>query len=57
MSVLRVLWMSTQGCFAISFPHTRLLRPDGEAPKSAAPVDDYYYPGGAYYYVETDDQE
>ena len=39
------------------FPSTRLLRSDGGAPETAAPVDDYYYPDGAYYYVETDDQE
>ena len=51
MSVLRVLWMSTHGCFAIPFsPH---------------PFDDTSVDGvqeqeipEAYYYVETaDDQE
>ena len=57
MSVLRVLWMSTHGCFAILFPHTRLLRSDDGVPESADPADDYYYPNGAYYYVESDDQE
>ena len=60
MSVLRVLWMSTHGFFAISFPHTRLLRPDDGAPEPAALVGDYYYypSGGEYYYEEpTNDQE
>ena len=57
MYVLRVLWMSTHGCFATSFSHTRLLRSDDGAPEPADPVDDYYYPDGAYYYVEADDQE
>ena len=59
---LRVLWMSTHGCFAPSFPplYTRLLRPDVGAQELDAPVDDdYYYSGGAYYYVQPtdDDQE
>jgi hypothetical protein len=35
-----------------------LLRSDDEAQEAAAPVDDYFYPStGAYYYMETDDQE
>ena len=59
---LRVLWMSTHGCFAPSFPpfYTRLLRPDDGAQEPDATVDDdYYYSGGAYYYVQPadDDQE
>ena len=49
--------MSTHGCFATLFSPTRLLRSDDGAPEAADPVDDYYYPDGAYYYVETDDQE
>ena len=49
--------MSTHGCFAPLFPHTRLLRPDGGPPETAA-YDDYYYQGGAYYDMEdVDDQE
>ena len=62
MSVLRVLWMSTHGCFASVLSHTRLKHPDDGAPEPAAPVDDggyYYYPAGEYYYYEepSDDQE
>ena len=56
---LRVLWMSTHGCFAPPF-YTRLLRPDDGAPELDATVDDdSYYTGGAYYYVQVadDDQE
>jgi hypothetical protein len=35
-----------------------LIHPDDGAPEPVAPVDDYYYHDGAYYYVETaDDQE
>jgi hypothetical protein len=35
-----------------------LLRPDGGAPEPADPADGYYSSSdGAYYYVETDDQE
>ena len=34
-----------------------MLRSDDGAPEPAGPVDDYYYPDGAYYYVETDDKE
>ena len=49
--------MSTHVCFATFFPSTRLLRSDDGVPKPADPADDYYYPDGAYYYVETDDQE
>ena len=59
MSVLRVLWMSTHGCFATLFPHTQLLQPDDGAPEPDDSTDDCYYTfGGAYYYVENaDDQE
>ena len=39
------------------FPSTRLLRSDDRAPEPADPVDDYYYTDGAYYCMETDDQE
>jgi hypothetical protein len=43
--------MSTHGCFASLFSHTRLLRPDGGAQEPEIKV-------GVYYYVETaDDQE
>ena len=49
--------MSTHGCFAQLFPPTRLLRSDDGVPETADPTDDYYYPDGAYYYMETDDQE
>ena len=50
--------MSTHGCFGTFFPSTRLLRSDDGAQEPADPVDDYYYPDGAYYYVVTaDDQE
>ena len=53
--------MSTHGCFIFFFPHTHLMRPDGGAPETATPVDDYgyyYYPPGEYYYEEpTDGQE
>ena len=56
MSVLRVLWMSTHGCFASPFPHARLMRPDVGAPESAAPVAGYYYyPTEEYYYEEPSD--
>jgi hypothetical protein len=34
-----------------------MLRSDDGAQETADPVDDYYYPDGAYYYMETDDQE
>jgi hypothetical protein len=55
--------MSTHGCFASLFPHTRLMRPDDGAPEPPAPVADvdydyYYYPAEDYYYEEpSDDQE
>ena len=54
--------MSTHGCFAFLFPHTRNPRLDDGAPEPAAPAvdDDYYhyYPSGYYYYEEpSDDQE
>ena len=59
---LRVLWMSTHGCFAPPFPlsYTRLPRPGvGVQEPDATVDDDYYYSGGAYYYVQPadDDQE
>ena len=59
---LRVLWMSTHGCFVPPVPpsYTRLLRPDdGDQEPDATVDDDYYYSGGAYYYVQPadDDQE
>ena len=59
---LRVLWMSTHGCFSPHFPlsYTRLPRPDVGAQEPDVTVnDDYYYSGGAYYYVQPadDDQE
>jgi hypothetical protein len=38
-------------------PPTRSLRSDDGVPESVDPADDYYYPDGAYYYMETDDQE
>ncbi|XBI37938.1 hypothetical protein VPH35_123126 [Triticum aestivum] len=55
---LRVLWMSTHGCFAPPFPpsDTRLLRPyDGAQEPDAIVDDDYYYSGGAYYYMQPAD--
>ena len=40
------------------FPHTRLLRPNDRSQEPDDTTDDYCYPEGAYYYVETaDDQE
>ena len=58
---LRVLWMSTHGCFSPSFPlSTWLSQPDAGAQEPDATVDDdSYYTGGAYYYVQAadDDQE
>ena len=47
--------MGTHGCFAPSFPpfYTGLLRPDVGAQEPDPTVDnDYYYTGGAYYYVQ-----
>ena len=61
--VVRVLWMSTHGCSASPSPLLSsfwLLQPDGgsQEPDDATPTDYYYYPEGAYYYVDpTDDQE
>ena len=61
---LRVLWMSTHGCFAPSFPpfssSSRMPQPDVGAQEPDATVDDdYYYSRGAYYYVQPvdDNQE
>ena len=47
--------MSTHGCFATFFRHTRLLRPDDGAQEPDDATDDYYYPEDAYYYVKTAD--
>ena len=54
--------MSTHGCFAPPFPLISpfwSMQPDGGSQElDATPDDYYYYPEGAYYYVETaDDQE
>ena len=53
--------MSTHGCFAPLFPLAsifRLMQPDGGPQELDATPVDYYYPRGAYYYVEpADDQE
>jgi hypothetical protein len=52
--------MSTHGCFTFFFAHIQLMQPDGGAPETAAPVDDYsyhYYPAGGYFYELADDQE
>ena len=60
---LRVLWMSTHGCFLPLFPpipSTWLSQPDVGAQEPDATVDDDTYDtGGAYYYVQAadDDQE
>ena len=57
---LRVLWMSTHGCFAPSFPSfsssSWMPQPDvGAQDPEDTFVDDYYYSGGAYYYVQPAD--
>ena len=55
---LRVLWISTHGCFAPSFPpfYNRLLQPDDGVQEPDATVDDdSYYTGGAYYNVQAAD--
>ena len=59
MSVLRVLWMSTHGCFAIPFPHTHLMKSVDGVQEPDATTGDYYQesPGGTYYWVEPADQE
>ena len=54
--------MSTHGCFLPHFPPFLsfwLLQPDAGVQEPDATVDDDYYPGGAYYYVQPadDDQE
>ena len=50
--------MSTHGCFATFFLFTQLLQTDDGAQEPADPANEYHYPDGAYYYVETiDDQE
>ena len=51
---LRVLWMSTHGCFSSPFPlpYIQLLQPDDGAQELNATFnDDSYYSGGDYYYV------
>ena len=60
MSVLRVLWMSTHGCFAILFSHTQYLRPDDDGVQEPDAAADCYYqdsPGGHFYWVEPADQD
>ena len=51
--------MSTHGCFAPSFPSfsssSRMSQPDAGVQEPDATVDDVYYPGGAYYYVQAAD--
>ena len=49
--------MSTHGCFAPPFPlsYTRLLRPDVGVQEPDATIDDDYYTGGAYYYMQPAD--
>ena len=60
---LRVLWMSTHGCFSPSFPpflSVWLSQPDAGVQEPDATVDDDTCDtGGAYYYVQPadDDQE
>ena len=54
--------MSTHGCFLrpfLPFPSSWLSQPDAGGLEPDATVDDVYYPGGAYYYVQAadDDQE
>ena len=54
--------MSTHGCFSPSFPpflSIWLSQPDAGVQEPDATVDDYYYTGGACYYVQAadDDQE
>ena len=53
--------MSTHGCFSPSLPpflFTWLSQPDVGAQELDATVDDdSYYTGGAYYYVETADEQ
>ena len=50
--------MSTHGCFSPPFPplpSTWLPQPDVGAQEPDATVDDDYYIGGAYYYVQAGD--
>ena len=49
--------MSTHGCFAISFPHTHLMKSDDGAQEPDTTAGDYYQesPGGHYYWVEPTD--
>ena len=58
---LRVLWMSTHGCFYPSFPlfpSIWLPQPDiGAQDPDATIDDDYYYSGGAYTYVQPTDDD
>ena len=55
--------MSTHGCYAPPFPpsvpSSRMMQLDGGAQEPDATYDDSYDTGGAYYYVQSadDDQE
>ena len=53
--------MSIHDCFSPPFPlsYIRLLQPDVGVQEPDATVDDDYYSGGAYYYVQAavDNQE
>ena len=51
--------MSTHGCLVPPFSpiSTRLLQPDDGAQEPDATVDDDYYTGGAYYYVQAADND
>ena len=44
-------------CYPLLLPSFRLLRPDGGSQEPDATTDYYYYPDGAYYYVETADNQ
>ena len=50
--------MSTHGCFLPPFPpflSFGLSQPDAGVQEPDATLDDVYYPGGAYYYVQAAD--
>ena len=61
MSVLRVLWMSTHGCFAIPFsPIPNDDTPDADGAQEPDATTDCYYqegPDGTYYWVEPAGQD
>ena len=60
MSVLRVLWMSTHGCFAILFPIPIDDTPDDDGAQEPDATAGAYYqegPDGSYYWIEPADQE